>query len=54
MNSSFITSRPVFGREEVFENNKGAEQPAHLRSLIRTFVIHFLENSISELAMSEI
>ena len=37
-----------------FANNKGADQPAHLRSLISTFVIHLLESIISKLAMSEI
>ena len=37
-----------------FANNTGADQPAHLRSLISTFVIHFLESIISKLAISEI
>ena len=31
-------------------NNKGADQPAHLRSLINTFVIRLLESIISKLA----
>ena len=35
-------------------NNKGAEQPAHPPSLIRAFVIHFLERIISRLPTSEI
>ena len=35
-------------------NNKGADQPAHLGSLISTFVICLLESTISRLAMSEI
>ena len=35
-------------------NNKGADQPAHPRSLISAFVIHFLESMISILATSEI
>ena len=35
-------------------NNKGADQPAHSRSLISTFVIRFLESAISKLATSEI
>ena len=37
-----------------FANNKGADQPAHPRSLISTFVIRLLERIISRLAMSEI
>ena len=35
-------------------NNKGADQPAHPRSLISTFVIRFLESFISKLATSQI
>ena len=35
-------------------NNKGADQPAHPRSLISTFVIRFLESIISKLATSQI
>ena len=37
-----------------FANNQGADQPAHPRSLISAFVIHFLEGIISRLATSEI
>ena len=37
-----------------FANNKGADQPAHLHSLISTFVIRLLESIISKLATSEI
>ena len=37
-----------------FTKNKGADQPAHLRSLISAFVIHWLESIISRLATSEI
>ena len=29
-----------------FANNTGADQPAHPRSLIRAFVVYFLESSI--------
>ena len=36
-----------------FTNNKGADQPAHPRSLISAFVIRFLESIISKLATSE-
>ena len=43
--------KPVFGG---FSNNKGADQPAHPRSLISTFVIHFLESIISKLATCKI
>ena len=38
----------------VFENNKGADQPAHPRSLISAFVIRLSESIISRLATSEI
>ena len=37
-----------------FENNTGADQPAHPRSLISAFVIRSLEITISKLATSEI
>ena len=37
-----------------FENNKGADQPAHPRRLISAFVIPFLENFISKLDTGEI
>ena len=37
-----------------FANNKGADQPAHLGSLISVFVIRFLESIISILATSEV
>ena len=39
--------RPGFG------NNKGADKPAHSRSLISAFVIRLLESIISELATSK-
>ena len=35
-------------------NNKGADQPAHMRNLIHTFVIPLLESIISKLATSGI
>ena len=37
-----------------FSNNKGADQLAHLRSLINAFVIKVLENIISILATCKI
>ena len=37
-----------------FANNKGADQPAHPRSLISAFVIHCLESTISKLTTCEI
>ena len=43
--------KPVLGG---FANNKGADQPAHPRSLISAFVICLLESIISRLATSEI
>ena len=33
-----------------FVNSTGADQPAHLHSLISTFVIRFLESIVCELA----
>ena len=36
-----------------FVNKKGADQPAHPRSLISAFVIHFLESNIFNLAKDE-
>ena len=36
-----------------FANNKGADQPAHPRSPISTFLIRFLESIISKLASSD-
>ena len=41
--------KPVFG----FVNNKGADQPVHPRRLINSFVIRFLESTISRLATWE-
>ena len=38
----------------VFVNNKGADQPSHLRSLISAFVIRLLQSIISKFATSEI
>ena len=37
-----------------FANNTGADQPAHSRSLISAFVIHFLESILYYLATGEI
>ena len=36
-----------------FANNTGADQPAHPRSLISTFVIRFMESIICKLATDE-
>ena len=38
----------------LYANNKGADQPAQLRSLISTFVVHYLDNLIPLLAIAEI
>ena len=43
--------KPVF---QGFAKNKGANQPAHLRSLISVFVICFLESIICKLATGKI
>ena len=37
-----------------FGNNKGADQPAHMRSLISAFIIHSFESIISRFASGEI
>ena len=37
-----------------FANHKGADQPAHMRSLISAFVIRFMESTISRIATNEI
>ena len=44
-------------RENLFlpyANNKGADQPAHPRSLISTFVVHCLDSILSLVSLSEI
>ena len=38
----------------VYANNKGADQPAHPRSLTSAFVIRLVESILSNLATSEI
>ena len=37
-----------------YANNKGADQPAHLRSLISAFVVHSLDSIISLDSIGEI
>ena len=37
-----------------YVNNKGADQPVHLRSLISTFVVHCLDSIIPLVSISEI
>ena len=37
-----------------YVNNKGADQPAHLRSLISTFTVRCLDNMICILAISKV
>ena len=37
-----------------YANNKGADQPAHPRSLISAFVVHCLDSMISLVSISEI
>ena len=41
-------------RKPVYANNKGTEQPAHLRSLISSFVVCCLDSIISVVSISEI
>ena len=38
----------------VFPNNKGADQPVYLCSLISAFGVHLLKSIVSKLALSEI
>ena len=37
-----------------YANNKGADQPAHPRSLISTFVVHCMDSILPLLALNEI
>ena len=37
-----------------YANNKGADQPAHLRCLISTFVVHCLDSIIPVVSIHEI
>ena len=37
-----------------YANNKGADQPAHPRSLISTFVVRYLDSMICVLAISNV
>ena len=37
-----------------YANNKGEDQPVHLRSLISTFVVHCPDNTLSLVSISEI
>ena len=47
-----VLSRKILSSE--YANNKGADQSAHPRRLISTFVIHSLESIISKLDTDEI
>ena len=47
---SHIMRKPVLP----YANNKGADQPAHRRSLISTFVVHYLDSIIPLVSISEI
>ena len=38
----------------LYANNKGADQPAHPRSLISAFVVHCLDSIIPLVSISEI
>ena len=37
-----------------YANNKGADQPAHLRSLISAFIVHYLDSVISLVSVAKI
>ena len=47
---SHVMRKPVYA----YVNNKGADQPANLHSLISTFVVRCLDRLIPLLAISEI
>ena len=47
---SHVTRKPVFA----YANNKGADQPAHPRSLISAFVVRYLDSIIPRLAIAEL
>ena len=47
---SNVIRKPVMS----YANNKAAEQPAHQRSLISTFVVHCLSNILSILTKCKI
>ena len=38
----------------LYANNKGADQPAHPRSLISTFVVHCLDSVVSLVSVNKI
>ena len=41
--NGYVMRKPVLP----YANNKGADQPVHQRSLISTFVVRFLDSTIS-------
>ena len=49
-----VSDRCPLGYLLPYVNNKGADQPAHPRSLINAFVVHYLDSIIPILAKSEI
>ena len=49
--SIYLSNEPCL---EKYANNKGADQPAHLRSLISTFVVHCLDSKIPIPAISKV
>ena len=51
LDMSLVMRKPVLA---ICENNKGADQPAHPRSLISTFVVRCLDSIIPLLAISKI
>ena len=53
-NMGLDTRKPVLGGGGGVANNTGADQPAHLHSLISAFFIHVLESTISKLSTIEI
>ena len=47
-------SRAMRKRVMSYANNKGADQPAHRRSLISAFVVHCLDSVMSLVSVSKI
>ena len=59
-NVSIVNEHGVFGPGHakmclmIYANNKGADQPAHPRSLISTFVVRCLDSIMPLVSISEI
>ena len=54
LSRSLPTFGPRYEKMTLLHANKGADLPAHWRSLISTFVIHYLESIVVKLASCNI